>query len=74
MVFLQCNAMSGLGVDFASAFEGYWKRNMTWRLFGGDFRVLKSSSNIIFIEQASNMVSFFLSFILLPYHEILKAE
>jgi hypothetical protein len=39
------------GLEFVDVFRGFWKRNLTWRLFGGDFKILKASNNIIFIEQ-----------------------
>lgn len=38
------------GLDFVHVFTGYWKRCLTWRLFGGDFRILKSSNSIVCVE------------------------
>jgi hypothetical protein len=31
--------------------KGYWKRNLEWRHFGGSFKHLRSTNNVVLIEE-----------------------
>ena len=37
-------------LDFYKYLQGYWKRNLQWREFGGGFRHLQSSNTLVCIE------------------------
>ncbi|KAJ0391934.1 hypothetical protein P43SY_011225 [Pythium insidiosum] len=37
--------------DFCSYLKGCWKRNLEWRHFGASFKLLRSTNNVVFIEE-----------------------
>ncbi|KAF4035815.1 hypothetical protein GN244_ATG12158 [Phytophthora infestans] len=37
--------------DFCAYLKGFWKRNLEWRRFGASFKHLRSTNNIVFIEE-----------------------
>ncbi|KAF1780097.1 HAD-like domain [Phytophthora cactorum] len=37
--------------DFCAYLKGLWKRNLEWRRFGASFKHLRSTNNIVFIEE-----------------------
>ncbi|KAF1321168.1 hypothetical protein FI667_g12035, partial [Globisporangium splendens] len=37
--------------DFCGFLKGFWKRNLEWRHFGGSFKHLRSTNNVVFIEE-----------------------
>lgn len=37
--------------DFAAYLKGFWKRNLEWRQFGASFKHLRSTNNVVFIEE-----------------------
>ncbi|RLN45288.1 hypothetical protein BBJ28_00010010 [Nothophytophthora sp. Chile5] len=39
------------GGDFCAYLKGFWKRNLEWRHFGGSFKHLRSTNNVVFIEE-----------------------
>ncbi|GLD97452.1 hypothetical protein PINS_up006136 [Pythium insidiosum] len=37
--------------DFCSYLKGFWKRNLEWRHFGASFKLLRSTNNVVQIEE-----------------------
>ncbi|GAB9477715.1 hypothetical protein Gpo141_00014848, partial [Globisporangium polare] len=37
--------------DFCGFLKGFWKRNLEWRHFGGSFKHLRATNNVVFIEE-----------------------
>ncbi len=37
--------------DLCSYLKGFWKRNLEWRQFGASFHHLRSTNNVVFIEE-----------------------
>lgn len=37
--------------DFAGYLKGFWKRNLEWRHFGGSFKHVRATNNVVFIEE-----------------------
>ncbi|CAH0517671.1 unnamed protein product [Peronospora belbahrii] len=37
--------------DFCAYLKGYWKRNLEWRHFGTSFKHLRSTNNVVLIEE-----------------------
>ncbi|KAF4324120.1 hypothetical protein BBO99_00001792 [Phytophthora kernoviae] len=37
--------------DFCAYLKGFWKRNLEWRHFGSSFKHLRSTNNVVFIEE-----------------------
>lgn len=43
--------------NFGNYLIGKWKRNLEWREFGGSFEQLRTSNNVIVIEEEKNVLS-----------------
>lgn len=37
--------------DFCGFLKGFWKRNLEWRHFGGSFKHLRATNNVVLIEE-----------------------
>lgn len=37
--------------DFGAFLQGFWKRNLEWRSFGGAFQHLRATNNVVLIEE-----------------------
>lgn len=37
--------------DFCGFLQGFWKRNLEWRHFGGSFAHLRATNNVVFIQE-----------------------
>ena len=37
--------------DFCSYLKGFWKRNLEWHHFGASFKHLRTTNNVVLIEE-----------------------
>eukprot|EP00644_Phytophthora_capsici_P017551 jgi/Phyca11/551420/estExt2_Genewise1Plus.C_PHYCAscaffold_420071 len=62
--------------DFCAYLKGFWKRNLEWRHFGGSFKHLRSTNNVVLIEEDLDAARTFMewSFEGVTCHGVFKPE